>query len=219
MCFSAPVSFILGATLIGSGAYSVKQVKNRAYLPLAMMPIFFGIQQILEGGVWLALAAHNQVLTKIFALGFLFFAGFFWPFWIPFSAYQLEPLGWRKMVTKWFILVAIVLSSVGYLLLLINYQTLRPTVMCHSIYYENFMSTLDSSVYLGLYIVYGIVTLFPFIISSLASLRFFAVLMSISLAITFLFYSYAYASVWCFFAAVLSFYIIWIVRVSSGKKR
>ena len=61
MCFSASASFTAAAFLIPTGGYCVYsaiELKRFHYLALALIPIFFGVQQAIEGGVWLSMTAN-----------------------------------------------------------------------------------------------------------------------------------------------------------------
>ena len=51
MCFSAPVSFAAAALLIPAGVYTLRIAwqSDRRLLGLAAFPLFFGIQQLIEG--------------------------------------------------------------------------------------------------------------------------------------------------------------------------
>jgi hypothetical protein len=55
MCFSPGASFTLGAALLVTGAASLKEVKRPRQVLLAGIPVLFGIQQIIEGFMWLSL--------------------------------------------------------------------------------------------------------------------------------------------------------------------
>ena len=70
MCFSAEASLATGAILIPMGAYSVAiaYMKDRTYLALAATPFLFGVQQIVEAGVWFSLGKQNPDLAKPLAL-------------------------------------------------------------------------------------------------------------------------------------------------------
>ena len=54
MCRSQEVSFAATAFLIVGGTYAVTQARaiNSRYLPIALMPVFAGVQQFMEGNVW-----------------------------------------------------------------------------------------------------------------------------------------------------------------------
>ena len=49
MCFSATASFISGTTLCVIGVATLKQTKGSAEVPFALIPLLFGIQQLIEG--------------------------------------------------------------------------------------------------------------------------------------------------------------------------
>src|SRR5437660_1254987 len=87
MCFSAEASFAVSAVLLPAGVYctSVAVRKRPAYLPLAIVPIAFSLQQLCEGLVWTGLARNDGALVRVGSLSFLAFALAFWPFWVPFS--------------------------------------------------------------------------------------------------------------------------------------
>ena len=79
MCFSASASFTAGAFLVPISVYAVYssvELKRYHYIMLSLVPLFFGIQQLIEGGVWLAIAANSPHYIHLFSLGFLFFFTF-----------------------------------------------------------------------------------------------------------------------------------------------
>ena len=53
MCFSATASFSAGAALLIVGAVTVRRARRRAELPFSLIPVLFGIQQLIEGAIWL----------------------------------------------------------------------------------------------------------------------------------------------------------------------
>ena len=65
MCLSAQVSFAASVFLVGGGtAISiVAWRRNKRYLPLALMPLFAGLQQFTEGFVWVGMNG-NDPLTR-----------------------------------------------------------------------------------------------------------------------------------------------------------
>ena len=217
MCFSAPGSFILGTALIGSGIYNVSQAKNGNHLFLAATPMLFGIQQIAEGGVWLAINAGNQLWLTIYSLGFLFFSVFFWPLWIPLSSYQFEAPGWRKEIIKYFFWAGTIYGSAWYLAMLINCPTLHPIIIKHSIAYESFVASMDPGFLAASYLIYAVIVIGGLIFSSAFLIRLLALLLSITVAVAGVFFYYAFSSVWCFMAAILSLYLLWVIKI-YGKE-
>ena len=214
MCFSAAASFATAAVLIPLGGYTLKTAwqKDQRYLGWALFPLFFGIQQALEGGVWLALGREDPSQVHSFALGFLFFAYFVWPFLIPFSAFLVEDRSGRR-------LVFLALSIVGFLIglslffpLLVDADRLPITIERHSIAYNSRLiwdAIAPTSV---LRVVYAGIVCVPLLLSSVKSVRIFGVLIALSVIAGFLFALHAFTSVWCFMAAIISAFILFVVR-------
>jgi hypothetical protein len=214
MCFSAEASFGLGAALLPASAYCVRQAlvhAGRGYLPLALIPGLFGIQQLCEGFIWIGLGVDKAGLVQPFALAFLFFALGFWPFWIPLCATCVEGRPRSRLA-----LGLLTLLSLGWLVGLYGPVLVEPDrylsvqVVHHSIQYDYAQAPLPQMVprvlLRGLY--FGTVAL-PMILTSGQSpmLRWFGLLFAGSALVSHLIFSYAFASVWCFFAAALSFYL------------
>ena len=72
--------------------------RNLRYLPLGLMPLFAGIQQFMEGNVWVGVNTGDHFQMLWGAMGFIFFTWFMWPFWIPFAVWTLEPPQSRRRV-------------------------------------------------------------------------------------------------------------------------
>lgn len=59
---------------------------------------------------------------------------------------------------------------------------------------------------------YVAVVVSPCFIVMQSGFRVFGVLLAASLAVSYLFYDYAFISVWCFFAAIISLFIVYLVH-------
>ena len=90
MCLSAEASFIAAAGLIPAGALSMARAyrTDRRYIPIAALPLLFGLQQAFEGMVWMA--NGNAILVERYSLAYMFFSWMVWPVWVPVSVYFLE---------------------------------------------------------------------------------------------------------------------------------
>lgn len=55
MCFSPQADFSAGAALAGLGVDTLRRVPTRRELIIGPLPLLFGIHQLVEGFVWLAL--------------------------------------------------------------------------------------------------------------------------------------------------------------------
>ncbi|MBU0498859.1 MAG: hypothetical protein KJ558_11170 [Gammaproteobacteria bacterium] len=218
MCFSANVSFAIGTLLLPMGLYSANQARARdlRYLPLASFPLLFGLQQLIEGVLWVGLSGDLPQLQTFGALGFLFFAFFFWPIMVPFAAWCLEPLGTRRRWMVIAILLGCLLGGLLYLPLLLDETRIIPTITYHSISYHSFLITDGIVSREANSLLYSILVSFPLLFSSRPPARGYGLLVLISVVLSALYFQYAFTSVWCFFAALLSVYSLRIVRGLPG---
>ncbi|MBF2020369.1 MAG: hypothetical protein IGR93_09760 [Hydrococcus sp. C42_A2020_068] len=213
MCFSASVSFILSAVLIPRGIYCIKTAiaKNIEYLPMACSPLAFGIQQGLEGILWLGIGAGNPNFVAIGSLGFLFFSHWFWLFWIPFLAFVLERDRVLKNISLLFVIVGLLYGASLYFPLLIHENWLSIQTIHHSIDYQTRL-IFDPFVSRELVrLLYASLILLPLLISSHQSVKVFGFLILLSVIVAVLRFYYAFISVWCFFAALLSLYLAYVM--------
>lgn len=215
MCFSASASFTASTFLIPTGIYCVTEAKkrNETYLPIASLPLFFGIQQSFEGFVWLNIISENTIAVTKFALCFLFFSHFFWLFWIPFSALSVEEDSSLKGVLNSFTVLGFCYGALLYFPLLFNDDWLRIEVVNHSIKYLTYFSFNPITPHNFSFYFYALIIFLPLIISSIKSLNFLGVLLILGASVAYFCFHYTFLSVWCFIAAVVSLYLIKAIAV------
>jgi hypothetical protein len=228
MCFSASASFTASAILMPLGLYAThiaRKTDQPDYVPLALTPFFFGVQQLIEGFVWVGVK-HGGVepLTRISSLGFLFFAYCFWMIWIPWSAYAIarsqETSALRDRL-KWVAIVATILGITFYIPVLFNPPSVQPALSTgrllydisslHSVYH-NFVTTEPVGE-----LVYWAFIVLPLVVLRDKAVRLYGVLIFFSILLTWLTYSATFNSAWCFYCAILSIYVIWIVNRPNLK--
>ena len=224
MCFSASASFTASAVLMPLGLYSTHLARSNQqpnYVPLALVPFFFGVQQLVEGLEWTALdQGRIEPLTTLAGLGFLFFAYCFWMVWIPWSAWSIsrstDSRGLQHRL-RWVAIVSTVIGVAFYLPVLFDPPAVQPAVHStgrllydvsnlHSIV-QNFVNTEP----VGELVYWGFIVL-PLLAVADKAVRLFGVLIFVSIFLTWLTYSATFNSVWCFYCAVLSIVVIWIVN-------
>lgn len=211
MCFSAEASFGLGASLLVTGAMCVRTAWKRtpAHLPLAATPILFGVQQLLEGLVWVGLGREDASLVRSASVAYLFFALGFWPFWLPLCVTAVEARPRWRLLWAGFVLLGLAWAALMYLPILCHPERyLSIEIKHHSILYESsrvpFAQLMPQMMLRLLYMVLGGTAL---IAGSDGTARRFGILLGIAAVVCRLVFAYAFASVWCFFAAALSFYL------------
>ncbi len=210
MCFSAPVSFIAGITLIAFGVVTVKMTKKKSEIPFAMIPLLFGVQQVVEGMLWLSFEFEvlrlNMVMTYLFTL----FSHVLWPIYVPFSIGLIETVLWRKKLLWGFQAAGAGLSM--YLL----YSIVKFPVI--SAIEENMVYVLPYVRQHPAMELYLAATCVAPLFSSHNFVRLFGVLTFVLFFAALWFYTVALFSVWCFFSAVLSVLIYLHFKYSKHSK-
>lgn len=223
MCFSASASFSASILLIPTGIYCLKEAmrSDTAYLLISTWPLFFGIQQAFEGLVWLGIASNEITLINTASLCFLFFSHFFWLFWAPFSAFSLETKKSIRIILIVFTILGFFYGALLYLPLLFSKSFVSIKIVNNSIYYATQFIFNDLVPKNFSFVTYAIIILVPLLISSNQRVNFLGSLISLSVIITYIMFSHAFISVWCFFAAVLSLYLLYttnkVARLNSRQ--
>ncbi|WP_367185774.1 DUF6629 family protein [Thermoleptolyngbya sp. C42_A2020_037] len=210
MCFSATASFSLGATLIPVGVACIKraQEQDKRYMPLAAFPLAFGIQQVIEGLVWVGLGANNTRLVALAAAGFVCFSHGFWLVWTPLTAASVESDRPRWQVWR-------ALAGLGFLYGLyfnlpiwLEPQRLSVSIHNHSLVYQlQLLMEPTRALSLFGYTLYVLTILAPMLLSGDRHIQRLGGLVLVALLFTANFFSAGFISVWCFFAALVSLYV------------
>ena len=197
MCFSAEASFTAGTVLLIVGVATVRRARTRSELPYAAIPVLFGIQQLLEGALWLTFPDRAPLLNTGLTHAYSFFSHVLWPIYVPMAALALETVPWRRRVL---IAIGFAGSAVGlYLLTTLFTLPIVATVRGQHIAYESphFYALATMSLYL-------LGTCASLMFSSHARVVAFGVAAFVSAAAAYAFYATWFISVWCFFAGALS---------------
>lgn len=213
MCFSLEASFVGGVVLSSVGVATLKKVEKPSQILFASIPLFFGVQQISEGLVWLGL--ENPAYPNLKDIGmyvFLVMARVLWPMLIPLSVLFLEEnVKKKKLMTIFLVMGASVSLYYSYCLLFLN---VAPNIAGHHIQY---ISDFPEVIAVPVFIIYFIGSITPLFISSVKRMNIFGGLLFFSAAITAIFFVEFLTSVWCFFAAAISVIIYWILNESRKE--
>jgi hypothetical protein len=214
MCFSAEASFVVAAGLFPAGIYCLRAAarKDRRLLPVAAVPLLFSIQQASEGFVWIGLHHEDAELTRVAALCFLFPAMAVWPFWVPFMMWAKEDRPFPRRL----LLALSVLSVAWFFVLFLPLASGPPEMLTtriveHSIAYSYPDVPLRRALPAGMPLVlYGLTVILPLVLTFDKKRLVPGLVVAVSLIVCFLFYRHALVSVWCFFAAILAAYLVWV---------
>ena len=223
MCFSATASFGASAVLGTVGVISMAKTKKSPQRVFAAIPLLFAVQQFTEGMLWLSLknadlASWQSSLTYIFLL----FAMAVWPFWIPFTIWLLEKDAKRKKIIKGFLWIGAIVA-IGVCFILFSYPVEVVTPFCFScptpasssvyqhLHYEFAIPSLVKKLIVAFSVLYIAATIITPFISGIKKMKWLGIVFLVSYLFAVIFYNGFVISVWCFFAAVLSFVVLWII--------
>lgn len=225
MCFSAKASFLASGLLfsVGAATVAIAQGKaDRSTLPLAMAPLFFGLQQASEGLVWLGIQAQSLAggeesnpTTLVAALTYLFFAYAFWPVWIPWSAVRLQPRPEKSgSLLRWLPALGLVPGVVLWLPLASHPRMALPVQIGRSLVYRLHPWSVQLLPALVGPMLYAAWMVLPLLLVRSVRVRTFALSLLLAFCLTRWASSQALASVWCFASALLAVQILWILQES-----
>lgn len=214
MCFSATASFMAGSGLLLIGAAAVSQSRNVPQKVFACIPLVFAVQQLSEGLVWLSMRNETYAgFHNISMYAYLVFAQAVWPVLIPFSVLLFEKDRIRRRVL--FVLLISGLFTALYLICGLIIFPVNVSIDGHHLKYHldfpRLMKWVTDIAYMSS------AALSPFV-SSDKRVRVFGWMLLSSYILTTIFYQNYLASVWCFFAAVLSFTILFIIRAQNKEQ-
>ena len=206
MCFSATADFT-GSVMLGAiGVATLREVKNRRELLLAAMPCLFAVHEFIEGFVWLGLdGSLSQKVEHNAGAAYMLFAQGLLPFALPLSVFLIEPTKRQRNRMLGFVILGGLLAL--YLTWgLIAYPTII-SMQAHSVLYDNVIT--NTTLVAMLYVIATCGSLFfsgfrPLVELAWANL--------VGLLVVMLVKRYAFTSVWCAYAAVVSVIIYFFFR-------
>lgn len=214
MCFSASASFTAGAVLLTMGAIAIRKSSTPAQRVLSCIPIIFGLQQLTEGLLWIGLSRPGyEYLVQPAKYGFLLFAQVVWPAFIPYSIMRIEPKPIRKKIMKVLFGFGLVLAAYFAYCLSACDVTVAPG--CAHI---NYVLSYPA---LGVYAMsfgYFLPAAIPPFISGIGRLRVLGLFTLLAYVAAKIFYEQYVISVWCFFAALVSGFVLFIIYGMNPKQ-
>ena len=210
MCFSASASFAASAVLAITGTATIIKAKTIPQHLFACIPLVFAVQQFAEGMLWLALKHTGyEGGETFFTYMFLFFAMMVWPVWVPLTIRMLEKNKKRRKIMIYLLCTGImVCAGTGYVLLSNPVHAVASTNHIHYSFSIDMDTKYIQSIFTLLYCTATLIT--PFI-STVKRMKWFGYILLVSYLFAILFYNGFVISVWCYFAAVLSVVILWII--------
>lgn len=210
MCFSASASFGASAVLAITGIATIIKAKTIPHHLFACIPLIFAVQQFSEGMLWMALKHTGYEWGQsYFTYIFLFFALMVWPVWVPLTIRMLENNIRRKKIMMYMLYTGIVVCAIaGYVLLSNPVQAVADNNHIHYSFNIDMDTRYTQAIFSLLYFTATLIV--PFI-STVKRMKWFGYVLLASYVFVIIFYNGFVISVWCYFAAVLSIVILWII--------
>jgi hypothetical protein len=202
MCFSATANFVGSGVLCGVGVVTLTKVKHRRELLFATLPVLFAIHQFIEGFVWLGLdGILSPAVAHDMGAAFMLYAQGLLPFLLPLSVLLFEPTAKsRRQMLPFLVLGG---ATTLYILWALTAFPTQIYVRGNSIVYIN-QATNNITVAV-LYVIATCGSLF------FSKIRMMVIFGAANLAILLMvmeFKRYAFTSLWCAYAAVVSVIIL-----------
>lgn len=165
-------------------------------MPYAAIPTIFALQQLVEGGLWLALPASSSWAGPL-TITYLIFSNIFWPIYVPLAVMMIEPsMAHRRRLV--FPIIAGV-GTGGFFLFALTMHPVTAAITGSHIHYD-----LPHSHDKIAFAFYAAATCLAPLLSSHTMVRLFGVVIVAAMAAAYATYMNWFASVWCFFAGLLS---------------
>ncbi|MEO6611170.1 MAG: DUF6629 family protein [Chitinophagaceae bacterium] len=223
MCFSATASFGASVILGTVGAIAMTKAHTKPQRVFASIPLVFAVQQLTEGLLWLSLK-NESLHSWQFSITYIYlvFAMAVWPFWISFSVWGLEKDIRRKKIMRGLVVTG-TLVAVMVVFVLFFYPVEAMTPFCPTcpfssaaalnqhLHYEFTFPPVAKNLIGSFSVLYILATIVTPFLSSIRKMKWMGIVFLASYLFAVIFYNGFVVSVWCFFAALLSFVVLWIV--------
>ena len=208
MCFSAAASFGASAVLTGIGVASLKQVKEPAQYPFASIPLIFGIQQFIEGIVWVS-STHPEwaVLQEPASYGFLGVAQIIWPLLFPIAFSLMEKDSRRRNFMKLLQIPGIIIAA--YFLYCLAFFSMETRIVSHHVFYDIDFPRKLIPIAAGFYLA---ATVAAPLFSTDYRIKVIGGILLAGYLVARIFFQPSLISVWCFFGIACSFVVYIVLR-------
>jgi hypothetical protein len=195
-----------------AGIATLREVKDRRELLLAAIPCLFALHEFIDGFVWLGLdgtlsaqVAHNA------GAAFVLYAQGILPFLLPLAVFLIEPTMRQRRRMMGFVILGGLLSL--YLAWGLIAYPLTISDQSHSVVYVNVIT--NTTLVAVLYVIATCGSLFFSGFRPLVMLGWFNLT---GLLVVMVVKRYAFTSVWCAYAAVVSVVIYFFFRRSRAHR-
>lgn len=212
MCFSPEADLLTGMVIGGVGIDTLRHVRHRRYLPLALLPLLFGLHQVVEAFAWWGMEERlpsraGEVATWLY----LAFAFLVVPPLVPGAVRSAEEDARRRRLLLPFVLLGVGVAA-ALLPGLLNGEA-GGEVACRYIAYD--AGTSYSGYLLPFYVI---ATCGPMLVSGNRRFVLFGVANLVAVALLGWLLARGVISLWCVWAAITSVFIAREVRAGERQQ-
>lgn len=207
MCFSANASFTASAILATAGTLSVSMGRRNGQWAFACIPLIFAVQQLIEGFVWIGLSGGDpSVPLATLSRIYLVFAQVLWPVWVPSSVLLMEKDERRRRWLSWTLVAGIMAAAyhAWSVFATLPQASIDGQHIHYTVHYPWRMEHLIS-------LFYFVATVVSVYLSGLPRMWILGAALLISYAVARIAFPGNVISVWCYFAALISTTIIYLL--------
>jgi hypothetical protein len=198
VCFSAEADFVSGAVITGIGVATLAKVEKPRELALGVLPLAFGLHQVVEGFVWLGL--HGKISQDATDLAIHLYLALAWvvlPVLVPVGLLLITPDPRRRRAMAMCVGIGSIVSAYLTWALVTNDITAR--VAGHTVRYGG-----AGRYALLATVLYVVATCAPPMMSSQRAIVWFGICNLGAVAVVALVQAEGLTSLWCAWAAVIS---------------
>ncbi len=212
MCLSAEADLVAGIVVSGAGIEALRRVRSRRNLPLALLPLLFGVHQLIETFTWWELQDKvPQVVGTAAVWVYLVIAFVVVPVVVPAALACAETVHRRR---RWMIpLVALGAVVAGILLLRLISSPPHAAIACRYLQYHTNLS------YGGqIAALYVAATCGPALLASNRRIAAFGVANLAMVGLLGWLLAAGVISLWCAWAAITSLVIVLHLRRAESRQ-
>jgi hypothetical protein len=210
MCYSAEADLVAGLVVGGTGIDALRHVRHKREYALAVLPVVFGVHQLIETFTWWGLDGRIPAIVGEAAMWAYLVIAFLLPAFVPLAVALVERDPRRRRMTTPFIVLGVAVTGA----LMVGLFTGPVTAEIAGRYIAYDVSLDYGGQIVALYVA---ATCVPLLLSSRRSIVVFGILNLVAVTVLAWLLATGVISLWCAWAAVTSVVIALHLRTATER--